>query len=84
MTASDATATAVLEQYTAHLPPPPDEPWAVQSLAEGSAGTSLLHIEMIDRYGGSWRFAHRWITAASYSASGSRAVASSGVVRLVG
>ncbi|WP_327368542.1 lanthionine synthetase C family protein [Streptomyces sp. NBC_01217] len=69
MTAPAVTTAAILEQYTAHLaqpaPPPPDEPWAVQSLADGAAGISLLHIEMASRHGGSWRPAHRWITAAA-------------------
>ncbi|MFD5253097.1 lanthionine synthetase C family protein [Streptomyces bobili] len=69
MTASAATTATILEQYTAHLaqpaPPPPDEPWAMQSLADGAAGISLLHIEMASRHGGSWRPAHRWITAAA-------------------
>ncbi|MEU6405666.1 lanthionine synthetase C family protein [Streptomyces sp. NPDC046985] len=62
-----ASAAAVLEEYAAHLaePPPPEEPWAVQSLADGAAGISLLHIETASRYGGSWRPAHRWITAAA-------------------
>ncbi|MYR90120.1 lanthionine synthetase [Streptomyces sp. SID685] len=69
MTAPAATTAAMLEQYTAHLaqpaPPPPDEPWSVQSLADGAAGISLLHVEMASRHGGSWRPAHRWITAAA-------------------
>ncbi|WTD06168.1 lanthionine synthetase C family protein [Streptomyces albidoflavus] len=63
------TAAATLEQYTAHLaepqPPPAEEPWAVQSLADGAAGISLLHIEMASRHGGPWRSAHRWITNAT-------------------
>ncbi|MGW5102664.1 lanthionine synthetase C family protein [Streptomyces sp. NPDC004100] len=67
MTTSAATAAAILEQYTAHLeepsPPPLEEPWAVQSLADGAAGISLLHIETACRFGGSWRSAHRWITS---------------------
>lgn len=69
MTAPAVTTTAILEQYAAHLAqpaaPPPDEPWAVQSLADGAAGISLLHIEMASRYGDSWRPAHQWITAAA-------------------
>ncbi|MBP0455968.1 lanthionine synthetase C family protein [Streptomyces montanisoli] len=63
------TAASLLEQYTDRLAdppaPPPDEPWAVQSLAEGAAGISLLHIEMAARYGRPWHPAHRWITAAA-------------------
>ncbi|WP_330318247.1 lanthionine synthetase C family protein [Streptomyces platensis] len=69
MTAPTATAGSLLERYASHLAepssPPPDEPWAVQSLADGAAGISLLHIELAGRYGGSWRPAHRWITAAA-------------------
>jgi hypothetical protein len=69
MTAPAATTAAALKQYAAHLaepaPQPPDEPWAAQSLADGAAGISLLHIEMASQYGGSWRPAHRWITAAA-------------------
>ncbi|MFE9926136.1 lanthionine synthetase C family protein [Streptomyces sp. NPDC005774] len=69
MTARAVTAPAILEQCTAHLAEPaqplPDEPWEVQSLADGAAGIGLLHVEMASRYGGSWRPAHRWITAAA-------------------
>ncbi|MFJ8980454.1 lanthionine synthetase C family protein [Streptomyces sp. NPDC102282] len=69
MTAPATTTATILEQYTAHLaqaaPPTPDEPWSVQSLADGAAGISLLHIEMASRHGGSWHSAHRWITAAA-------------------
>ncbi|RXS81481.1 lanthionine synthetase [Streptomyces sp. TM32] len=69
MSAPVATAPAILDQYTAGLaeptPPPENEPWAVQSLAEGAAGIALLHTETVSRYGGSWRPAHRWITAAA-------------------
>ncbi|NUV58932.1 lanthionine synthetase C family protein [Streptomyces sp. CAI-85] len=69
MNAPTATATATLEQYAAHLaepsPSPADEPWTVQSLADGAAGISLLHVETAGRHGSSWRLAHRWITAAA-------------------
>jgi hypothetical protein len=69
MTAPTWTTAAILDQYAAHLagpvPPSPDEPWAVQSLADGAAGISLLHIEMASRYGRPWRPAHRWITTAA-------------------
>ncbi|GAA3162352.1 MULTISPECIES: lanthionine synthetase C family protein [Streptomyces] len=69
MTASPATASALLDQHAAHLaePAPASEntPWAAQSLAEGAAGIALLHTEIASRYGGSWRAAHRWITAAA-------------------
>ncbi|WP_329142560.1 hypothetical protein OIU91_02880 [Streptomyces sp. NBC_01456] len=69
MSAPVATAPAILDQYTAGLaeptPPPENMPWAVQSLAEGAAGIALLHAETVSRYGGSWRPAHRWITAAA-------------------
>lgn len=69
MTTLATTAATILEQHTADLaeptPPPPEEPWAVQSLADGAAGISLLHIERASRYGGSWRSAHRWITSAA-------------------
>ncbi|SCD72060.1 lanthionine synthetase C family protein [Streptomyces sp. PpalLS-921] len=37
----------------------------MQSLADGAAGISLLHIETASRHGSSWRPAHRWITAAA-------------------
>ncbi|MEU2980220.1 lanthionine synthetase C family protein [Streptomyces hirsutus] len=69
MTAPATTVPAILDQYTVRLaepdPPPENEPWAVQSLAEGAAGIALLHTETVSRYGGSWRSAHRWITSAA-------------------
>ncbi|MDH6221500.1 lanthionine synthetase C family protein [Streptomyces pseudovenezuelae] len=69
MTAPNATVASLLKQYARYLaeptPPPPDEPWAVQSLADGAAGIALLHVEMADRFSGSWRLAHRWITTAA-------------------
>ncbi|MFD4553489.1 lanthionine synthetase C family protein [Streptomyces sp. NPDC058469] len=69
MTAPTASAVSLLEQYADHLADPspssPDEPWAVQSLADGAAGISLFHIEMAGRFGASWHPAHRWITAAA-------------------
>lgn len=69
MTVPTFTTAAIVEEYATHLaqpaPPPPDEPWAVQSLADGAAGISLLHIEMASRHGGSWHPAHRWLTAAT-------------------
>ncbi|OEV30462.1 lanthionine synthetase [Streptomyces nanshensis] len=69
MIAPAATAAAILEQYTAHLaepaPPPPAEPWMAQSLADGAAGTGLLHVEKASQDGGPWRTAHQWITTAT-------------------
>lgn len=69
MTAPAAAGPDIVGQYATHLakpaPPPENEPWAVQSLAEGAAGIALLHAEIAGRYGGSWRAAHRWITAAA-------------------
>ncbi|WP_042176778.1 lanthionine synthetase C family protein [Streptomyces sp. NBRC 110035] len=71
MTTLAANAAAILDQYAAHLaeppPTPPQEPWAMQSLADGAAGISLLHIELASRHGGSWRSAHRWIASAASS-----------------
>jgi hypothetical protein len=67
MTAPTTTPASLLEQYTDRLAdptvPPPDEPWAAQSLAEGAAGISLLHVERAGGYDRSWHAAHRWITA---------------------
>ncbi|MFD6989388.1 lanthionine synthetase C family protein [Streptomyces sp. NPDC059943] len=69
MSTPPATAAALTEQYAGHLahpsPPPRDEPWTVQSLADGATGISLLHIELAGQHGSSWRPAHRWITAAA-------------------
>ncbi|MFD4274161.1 lanthionine synthetase C family protein [Streptomyces cyaneofuscatus] len=69
MTAPTVIAAGILEQYTTQLAepasPPPDEPWVVQSLADGAAGISLLHVEMAGHYGSSWQPAHRWINAAA-------------------
>lgn len=69
MTLATVASATLLEQYTARLAqpaaPPPDEPWAAQSLADGPAGISLLHIEMAARHGAPWRPAHQWITTAA-------------------
>ncbi|MGG8408261.1 lanthionine synthetase C family protein, partial [Streptomyces sp. 12297] len=46
-------------------PPPDEEPWQAQSLADGAAGTALLHIEHARRGLASWRPAHQWITQAA-------------------
>ncbi|MFD5781756.1 lanthionine synthetase C family protein [Streptomyces sp. NPDC058220] len=60
--------TDLIERFAQNLaepgPPPPDEPWATQSLAQGAAGTALLHIERAHTGTGTWRQAHRWITSA--------------------
>lgn len=67
MTPADAAETA--QRIAAHLaapqPPPPHEPWTVHSLAQGAAGTALLHIERAHTGKGTWRQAHRWITTAA-------------------
>jgi hypothetical protein len=67
MTVVTTTVETVL-QVTRHLtgpaPPPPDQPWAVQSLADGAAGTALLHVEAARSHAQPWRAAHRWISAA--------------------
>ncbi|MFH7338551.1 lanthionine synthetase C family protein [Streptomyces sp. KHY 26] len=69
MTLATVASGTLLEQYIARLTqpaePPPDEPWAAQSLADGAAGISLLHIEMAARHGAPWRPAHQWITTAA-------------------
>lgn len=69
MSAPTATAAPLLERYIRDLAEPPvpsaDQPWLAQSLAEGAAGTALLHIENARRIGGSWQTAHRWITTAA-------------------
>ena len=76
MTAPATTVPAILDQYTVRLaepdPPPENEPWAVQSLAEGAAGIALLHTETVSRYGGSWHSAHRWITSAASVSTSAR------------
>lgn len=68
MTATTTSATEMVLQAARDLaepaPPHPDEPWAVQSLADGAAGTALLHIEAARSHAQPWRAAHRWITAA--------------------
>lgn len=69
MTASAATTAELLRRFTEHLAdpvlPPPDEPWRVQSLAEGAAGIALLHIEAARNGTRPWHSAHRWITLAA-------------------
>ncbi|GAA3436950.1 lanthionine synthetase C family protein [Kutzneria kofuensis] len=60
--------TEIAERHAADVdlpePPPDDEPWATQSLTKGTAGIALLHIERALAGRGTWRHAHRWITAA--------------------
>ncbi|MFI0722067.1 lanthionine synthetase C family protein [Streptomyces sp. NPDC021224] len=46
-------------------PAPADQPWAEQSLADGAAGTALLHVEATRCHARPWHAAHRWITAAA-------------------
>ncbi|NUK01218.1 lanthionine synthetase C family protein [Streptomyces lunaelactis] len=46
-------------------PPPPDEPWTAQSLAQGAAGIALLHVERAHARLGPWRLAHKWIAQAA-------------------
>ncbi|GLF99271.1 lanthionine synthetase C family protein [Streptomyces yaizuensis] len=62
-------ATDLIEHLTERLaapePPPPDKPWAAQSLSHGAAGTALLHIERAHSGTGTWRQAHRWIANAT-------------------
>lgn len=47
------------------IPEAMSEPWQGQSLAQGSIGTALLHIERAHTGWGSWQQAHRWITSAT-------------------
>ncbi|WP_405388081.1 lanthionine synthetase C family protein [Streptomyces sp. NBC_01102] len=47
--------------------PPPDEAWQAHSLAQGSAGTALLHIQLAHMGHGTWQQAHTWIKSASGS-----------------
>jgi hypothetical protein len=59
------TTLAIVHALAEPTPPDPSEPWAVQSLAQGAAGTALLHVEAAHRHGRPWRTAHRWIAAAA-------------------
>jgi hypothetical protein len=45
--------------------PPGGREWVAQSLAQGAAGTALLHIELARSGTGSWQRAHAWICAAA-------------------
>jgi hypothetical protein len=63
------TALAVLAdrlvQRHAFSPPPSScEPWKAQSLAKGSAGIALMHIERAYSGAGTWHQAHVWIKQA--------------------
>ena len=68
MTAVTTSAAETVLQIARHLtepaPPHPDEPWTVQSLADGAAGTALLHVEAAHSHAQPWRNAHRWVRAA--------------------
>ncbi|KOX23807.1 lanthionine synthetase C family protein [Nocardiopsis sp. NRRL B-16309] len=61
------TPAAVVEHIAARLstPLPATEPWMGQSLAQGTAGTALLHIERAHTGHGIWQHTHQWIAAAT-------------------
>ncbi|CAG6394091.1 lanthionine synthetase C family protein [Streptomyces cocklensis] len=63
-TSAAETVLHVARHLTEPAPPHPAEPWAVQSLADGVAGTALLHIEAARSHAQPWSTAHRWISAA--------------------
>ncbi|MEU6848458.1 lanthionine synthetase C family protein [Actinacidiphila alni] len=69
MNATTTSAPGMVLQAVRDLaepaPPHPDEPWAVQSLADGAAGTALLHVEAARRHAHPWQAAHRWIATAA-------------------
>ncbi|GAB3715778.1 lanthionine synthetase C family protein [Nocardiopsis oceani] len=58
---------ALADHFAANLatPVPAEEPWQGQSLAQGAAGTALLHVERAHTGLGSWQQAHRWIRTAT-------------------
>ncbi|WP_036554723.1 lanthionine synthetase C family protein [Nocardiopsis sp. CNT312] len=60
-----APAAEAAERIAARLdvPRPATDPWMDQSLAQGAAGTALLHIERAHTGRGTWQHAHRWVTA---------------------
>jgi hypothetical protein len=68
MIATTTSATEMVVQAARALaepaPSPVDTPWAVQSLADGAAGTALLHAEAARSHAQPWRMAHRWISTA--------------------
>ncbi|SEG85762.1 Lanthionine synthetase C-like protein [Actinacidiphila yanglinensis] len=67
MTTTTTAAETVLHtvrNLAEPTPAHPDEPWTLQSLADGAAGTALLHIEAARRHAQPWRSAHHWISAA--------------------
>ncbi|SCK50830.1 Lantibiotic modifying enzyme [Streptomyces sp. AmelKG-E11A] len=68
MTPSPAS-TSLIENLAHRLAdpdrPPPRMPSAAQSLSQGAAGISLLHIERAHGGTGTWQQAHRWITSAT-------------------
>ncbi|MFE4666633.1 lanthionine synthetase C family protein [Streptomyces sp. NPDC056716] len=55
----------IAQRLAAPAPRSTDNPWAAQSLSQGSAGVALLHIERAHSGAGSWQQAHRWITSAA-------------------
>ncbi|MFF6955593.1 lanthionine synthetase LanC family protein [Streptomyces sp. NPDC008317] len=69
MTATTTSASDMVLQVVHDLaepaPPHPDEPWVVQSLADGAAGTALLHVEAARHHAHAWQAAHRWIATAA-------------------
>ena len=58
-------ATEVLAQRLASPAAHAGQPWQAQSLAEGTAGIALLHIERALASVGDWSTAHRWVKAAT-------------------
>lgn len=63
-TSAAGTMLGIIRELAEPAPPHPDEPWAVQSLADGAAGTALLHVEAARSHAQPWQAAHRWITTA--------------------
>lgn len=47
------------------IPCPASQPWLAQSLAQGTAGIALLHVERAHAGQGTWRRAHSWVEAAA-------------------
>ncbi|MCD0449332.1 lanthionine synthetase C family protein [Actinocorallia sp. API 0066] len=60
----EAAAAACLARLPQPGPAPDDEPWWAHSLAQGTTGIALVHVERARLGTGTWRQAHAWIRRA--------------------
>ncbi|HEY9473992.1 MAG TPA: lanthionine synthetase C family protein [Mycobacteriales bacterium] len=65
--AARVAADRIAHMLASPAPAPPRRRWHAQSLADGAAGTALLHIERAHAQVGDWGVAHAWLANAAQS-----------------